>query len=119
MNIKECYEAAGGDFAEIMKRFCTEAMVTKFALKFLNDPTFDTLISDLEKGDYEASFRGAHTLKGVAMNLSFTELCSVSAELTELLRPLQPVDTTNIIERLTVSYNKVIDAIKEFQNTNS
>lgn len=119
MNIKECYEAAGGDFSEIMKRFCSEAMVTKFALKFLNDPTFDTLIADLEKGDCEASFRGAHTLKGVAMNLSFTELYSVSEELTELLRPLKHVDTTNIVERLTVSYNKVIDAITEFKNSNA
>lgn len=119
MDIKECYSAAGGDYAEIIKRFYKESLVSKFALRFLNDTTFDTLISDLGKGDIEASFRDAHTLKGVAMNLSFTELYNVSAELTDMLRPLKPVDTTDVVARLTASYNKVVGAIKEFQKSNS
>lgn len=118
MNIKECYDAAGGNYDEVIRRFFKEELLTKFALKFLDDKTYDTLIADLEKGDIEASFRGAHTLKGVAMNLSFTELYIVSDELTEMLRPLRPVDTTDIVAKLTAAYNKVVGAIKEFKKSN-
>lgn len=119
MNIKECYDAAGGKYDEVIRRFLREELLIKFVLKFLSDKTFDTLITDLEKGDTEASFRGAHTLKGVAMNLGFTELYDVSAELTDMLRPLKPVDTTDVVAKLTASYNKVVGAIKEFQKSNS
>ena len=41
------------------------------------------MIADgIEAKDAETAFRGAHTLKGVCLNLGFQKLYEVSAELT-------------------------------------
>ena len=54
-------------------------------MKFLNDPSFQELTDGLAAQDGEKAFRAAHTLS-VCLNLGFTELYKVSAELTEVLR---------------------------------
>ena len=45
MTIRECYEKTGSDYESILKRFGSEAMIQRFALKFLKDGSF----SDLKK----------------------------------------------------------------------
>ena len=35
MTIRECYEKTGSDYESILKRFGSEAMIQRFALKFL------------------------------------------------------------------------------------
>ena len=86
MTIKECYEKVGSDYDGVLKRLGSEALVKRFAVKFLNDPSFQELTDGLAAQDGEKAFRAAHTLKGVCLNLGFTELYKVSAELTEVLR---------------------------------
>ena len=34
MTIKECYEAMGGDYEDVLKRLMNEARIQKFALMF-------------------------------------------------------------------------------------
>lgn len=119
MNIKQCYEAAGGDFDEIISRFLTEQRVAKFAVKFLNDPSYENLVSYLEEGNFTEAFRAAHTLKGVAQNLAFTDLHLPTAELTELLRPCEPVDTSALMEKITAAYNKVVAAVRAYEESNN
>lgn len=43
MTIKECYEQTGSDYESILKRFGSESMIRRFALKFLKDGTFAEL----------------------------------------------------------------------------
>ena len=86
MTIRECYEKTGSDYESILKRFGSEAMIQRFALKFLKDGSFSDLKNALEAKDGERAFRAAHTLKGVCINLGFDRLYNVSAELTEKLR---------------------------------
>ena len=38
MTIRECYEELGSDFDKVLSRLVSEALVKKFALKFLDDP---------------------------------------------------------------------------------
>ena len=88
MNIEQCYKEIYSDYQGVLNRFGqNEAMVKKFALRFLEDPSFTQLKEALEKQDAEAAFRAAHTLKGVCLNLGFDRLYEVSAQLTETLRP--------------------------------
>ncbi|WP_330654980.1 hypothetical protein [Anaerotignum sp. MSJ-24] len=43
MTIEECYEAIESDYKSVFKRFGNGAMVKRFAIKFLNDPSFNEL----------------------------------------------------------------------------
>ena len=86
MNLKECYEEFGGNFDEVKKRLPKEEMIKKFVLKFLNDKSFENLITAIENHDYSVSFMAAHTLKGVCQNLSFEKLYESSHLITEALR---------------------------------
>lgn len=83
MNLEEFYAQIGGDYADTLQRLCNENMVKKFVKKYQDDPTCADLHNAVLQQDWEAAFRGAHTLKGVAQNLGFERLYQVSAVLTE------------------------------------
>ena len=40
MTVKECYEQMGSDYESVLGRMGSEAMIKRFALKFLQDPSF-------------------------------------------------------------------------------
>ena len=86
MTMRECYEAIGGNYEDVLGRLRSEALIRKFTLKFLEDQSYPQLKQALNDKNYEDAFRSAHTLKGVCQNLSFDRLYEVSNELTELLR---------------------------------
>lgn len=86
MTIRECYDELGLDFDAVLSRLVNEKLVQKFALKFLDDPSFQNLKDALDSKDVETAFRAAHTLKGVCLNLGFDNLYPSSKDLTELLR---------------------------------
>ena len=74
MTVKECYEQMGSDYEGVLGRMGSEAMIKRFALKFLQDPSFNNLKENLEKNDGEEAFRAAHTLKGVCLNLGSEDM---------------------------------------------
>ena len=51
MTVKECYEQIGSDYAGVLKRLGSEALVKRFALKFLKDPSYQELKDALIKKD--------------------------------------------------------------------
>ena len=115
MTIQECYEAIGGNYEEVLGRLQSEALIRKFTLKFLEDPSYLQLKLALENKNYEDAFRSAHTLKGVCQNLSFDRLYEVSNELTELLRDrtgAQP-GISEAMEKVTEVYEMTIEEIKK------
>ncbi len=114
MTIQECYEAIGGNYEDVLGRLHSEALIRKFALKFLDDKSYSQLKQALEDKNYEEAFRGAHTLKGVSQNLSFDRLYEVSQELTELLRDRtgeQP-GIPEAMEKVTEVYEATVKEIK-------
>ena len=113
MTIKECYEKVGSDYDGVLKRLGSEALVKRFAVKFLNDPSFQELTDGLAAQDGEKAFRAAHTLKGVCANLGFTQLFKVSRDITEELRGGNPDESKlpELFEKITDEYKKTVDAI--------
>ena len=48
MTIRECYGELGLDFDAVLSRLVNEKLVQKFALKFLDDPSFQNLKDALD-----------------------------------------------------------------------
>lgn len=115
MTVKECYEQIGSDYAGVLRRLGSEALVKRFALKFLKDPSYQELKDALIRKDGETAFRAAHTLKGVCLNLGFDRLYESSAALTELLRGRDCSGCEALFEELTVRYGALMAALKELE----
>ena len=113
MTVRDCYEELGSDFDKVLSRLVSEALVKKFALKFLDDPSFGQLETALADKDAETAFRAAHTLKGVCLNLGFTSLYKVSAELTEVLRGRETEGSDELYEQVKEQYTILTEAIQE------
>lgn len=87
MTEKEFYETIGGNYEEALSRLMRDSLIRKFVLKFPEDPSFAALGKAVETGDWDEAFSASHTLKGVAMNLSFAVLSASAVALTDALRP--------------------------------
>ena len=113
MTVQECYEKMGEDYQEILSRFGSEAMVNRFAISFLNDPSFEQLKEGLEENDGEKAFRAAHTLKGICLNLSFDTLYKPCAEITEALRDGRITEGCNtLFLEVEKEYNRLTKAVR-------
>ena len=117
MTIQECYAALEGDYQEVLGRLYSEALVQKFVGKFLTDKSFQLLEDSLKAEDYEEAFRAAHTLKGVAQNLSFTRLYQSSHEMTEALRTKDYDLARRLLPRVEDDYARTAAAIHAFLKT--
>jgi len=115
MTVQECYEQAGADFQDAMNRLGSEALIKRFALKFLQDGSYADLQAGLAEKDAEKAFRAAHTLKGVCANLGFESLYQVSSALTEKLRGREIKDCDGLYQAVTVQYERTVAALKELQ----
>ena len=49
MTMRECYEAIGGNYEDVLGRLHSEALIRRFALKFLEDQSYIQLKQALEK----------------------------------------------------------------------
>ena len=112
MNLKECYQALGGDYESVLGRLRTEKMITKFVLKFLDDKSCENLIAAVAAKNGEEAFRAAHTIKGVCQNLSFDRLYRSSSELSECLRGGWDDAAVALTEQLKADYQITADAIR-------
>lgn len=87
MTLQEFASATGMDLDGTKARFANmEPLVKKFLRKFPADPSFRELSAAVEAGDYPTIERAAHTLKGVAGNLGFTELFDVNQKIVDAVR---------------------------------
>ena len=65
MTIEQCYSAIESNYEEVLGRFAGNKMlVEKFARKFLDDPSYQTLVDTMDKADYEEAFRACPYIKG-------------------------------------------------------
>lgn len=112
MNLKEFYDEVNGDYNDMLTRLVNEDLAKKIVKMFLNDPSFNDLTKGLEDKDPELAFRGAHTLKGVSLNLGLTALANKAIDMTEALRArVIPENYKEYYDSLKEEYNKVIEAI--------
>ncbi len=118
MTIEQCYEQLHGDYAQVIQRLPSPALVERFIGKFLDDGSFSELTSAMAAGQTEAAFRAAHTLKGVSANLGFEQLRQSSSALTEFLRgkaePV-PAEALPLLEQVRRDYQMTVDAIRAYR----
>ncbi len=115
MTLQELYEVIGGDYQEVRGRLPSDKFIQKFVLKFLDDKSYELLLSSLEQGNGEEAFRAAHTIKGMCQNLGFTTLMASSTELTESLRNGLTPESGPLAEQVKQDYERTVAAIRSFQ----
>lgn len=86
MTIEECYTAMGANYQDVLRRFYKPDMIRRFARMFLQDTSFQQLTDAMARQDVKDAFLAAHTLKGVCLNLGFSNLTPSAVALTEILR---------------------------------
>ena len=95
----------GIDYAEAMERFCgNESLFARIAVKYLDDPHVDAL---------EAAI--AHSLKGVAGNLSFVRLYDLAARVTDALRANDIDSARALMPDLRESHVAVLEALTNLE----
>ncbi len=112
MTMQECYARMGANFDEVLKRLCSEEMIRKFDLLFLQDDSFRNLETMLAQGNVKEAFRAAHTLKGICQNLGFTNLYAPVYALTETLRAGTLDGTAEQFARVAEQYRITTAAIR-------
>lgn len=117
MTVRECYEKMGADYDGLLSRLGSEALIKKFAVKFLNDTSFQDLKEALEAKDGERAFRAAHTLKGICLNLGFDNLYKPSEAITEKLRGGGDTDgCEEMLSAVENEYNRTAGLIREISD---
>lgn len=99
---------AGVDYSGALHRFLNkEEMLVMFLKKYNEDTSVDTIKEMSANGDYEAAFKAAHTLKGLAGNLGITSVQSIASDITEQLRGKAAAEID--IPRLESSIAELVD----------
>jgi len=102
------------DFADGLKRVVNNTkLYVKLLAKFRNENKLDGLEAAIKAGDMEKARNAAHTLKGVAANLSLTELYKQSLALETQIKggaadPAQLNTVKTVFTRTLQEIDKVI-----------
>ncbi len=113
MTVKEFYDAIGGGYEVMVKKFSSDATITAFLKIFKRDKSFATLVEKLDVGDVEAAFIAAHTLKGVVLNLNMEGLMQPVFNVTEALRAGKLDEGRELFPALKEVYEKAVEALNE------
>ncbi|MDR1278003.1 MAG: Hpt domain-containing protein [Treponema sp.] len=100
---------------EGIKRVMNNAkLYAKLLTKFKADTSLNEMLKLLGAGDYEKAQIAAHTIKGVAANLSLTELYNQTLELETQIkaRSVNPDQITQVESAFTETI-KTIDKVVE------
>lgn len=107
------------DVAGAKERFMNnEALFKKFLMRFPGETTYSQLQEALKKKDTDNGFKLAHTLKGVAGNLSLISVNSVLNPMVEKLRKGEMPDEESI-QAMDVVYQHIVEVIKQIEEENT
>jgi len=112
MRLDEFYKIVGGNYETISNNL-NDAILTKLLKMFLEDKSFSDLQDGINQKDAEKAFRGAHSLKGVCLNLDLKYLAKATSDLVEDLRGRTLDNYLNNYSLTIDEYNKVVNAIKQ------
>ncbi len=113
MTIQEMYESIGSDYQTVLGRLVKDSLVQKLVMKYPMDPNYQLLADSVEQQDYEVMFRAVHTLKGVALNLGFSQLAEVSTKMTESLRAGDHDHVAEEFAQVKDAQEKLLSAISQ------
>lgn len=115
MTVRECYNKMGADYEGVMSRLGKEERVQRFLIKFLDDQSYALLCSSLKERNMEEAFRAAHSLKGVSLNLSLTNLYVPASRLSDRLKQQREYseEVQLYFEEVTREYQRTTEYIHE------
>lgn len=103
----------GIDYNDAMERMGGNLdLYEKLAMKYLDDSNYASLVAAMDAADYDEAYKAAHSLKGVAGNLSFNKLYELAGTASgalyqgeyQAVTPLMPAIKNaheNVVEGLT------------------
>lgn len=104
------------DYADAMDRFGdNEALYKRLAGKFTTDTHFAELEEALACNDLDAAYRAAHSLKGVAGNLSFAQLYQLASIVSKALETGDRATADEYIGQVKDAYLAVLDALVDLE----
>ena len=102
----------GADVEDGLKRCMNnEAFYLKLVARVPGDANFDKLRDATAAGDLDAAFVAAHTIKGIAGNLSLTPIAKPVIEITELLRDRKNTDYAPLTEQVLEARNRLAEIV--------
>ena len=109
---KKRLEAAGVDADDALGRFLqNEALMMKFLGRFPAATSCARLREAMERGDVAQAFEAAHTLKGVAGNLSLKRLYEALTPMVEELRAGDLAAASARMEEAELWYSRAAEAL--------
>lgn len=98
----------GIDHADAMQRMLNNnALFKQLAQHYLDDKNYESLVQDMQVGDYETAYTHAHTLKGVSGNLSFRLLHELAAKICAALGESDAETAQSLMEPLGEAHANV------------
>jgi len=117
---RKVLEAVGIDYQEGLKRFSgMKAMYEKYLICFLSDGHFKESFEAFQQNDYQTLALAAHTCKGLAGNLSMTELYAQYAIVVQRLRDQNYVKIDEAMCRAQKIYKTIYVAIQAEKEKNT
>ena len=103
------------DTQTLLNRFSgNEMLVKRFLLKFPNDATYEKLCAACHALDYTAIANEAHSLKGIASNLSLDRLGAQSSDLCEWMRAGKTEGIDERLKEISAEYDRIVSLIAAF-----
>jgi len=101
-------KALGANTDDGLKRFMNNsALYEKCLKKYTAEAEKCNMLDEIKSGDFENAVKSAHTMKGVASNLSLTPLYDLYSEIVLRIRK----NNTDGLEEIA---NKCVEIEKEF-----
>lgn len=106
----------GMDWEDAKERFLgDEELILKFEMKMLKDNSMNELTKALEEKDAGEAFKAAHTLKGVAANLSLKAIEKPVHDITEILRKGELSGTDDEYEKIKEKYDELMAILEKHE----
>ncbi len=103
------------DTDEAINRFMNNsALYEKMLLKVPANIEKLPVLSFMDAGDYSTAVANAHTIKGVAGNLSLTPLYTAYTEIVNLLRADKPDEARKVLVDILPVQEQMVSCIKKY-----
>ena len=114
MTLEACYGEMGGDLNAALRVLESETRLTRYLIRFLDEPTARMLLLALEDARWTDALRAAHTMKGLCRGLGLTRLYDSCCALADALRGGRAPEDEAVMERLHRDYEAVTRAVRAF-----
>ena len=107
MNVKQFYIDVKGNYDSALAIMMNDMFIARMLNKFMENNSYEDIVSLYEKKDYRAIFAAAHSFKGVTGNLAITPLYELASTITEATRNSDDANLDKEIADLKAAYELV------------